>query len=115
LLQGGRWGRRSVIPGEWTRDILRPDPDTVAAFAGTEDAREFPAGAYYRNQFWVVDPHGPVIMCSGINGQTVLVHAPAQVVVAKLSTWPEAWTAAFGVHTRRGLVDLAEQIADGRA
>ena len=115
LLQGGRRGRRAVIPHAWIRDTLRPDTDTVAAFAPTEDAHEFPKGAYYRNQFWVVDPNGPVYMGSGINGQTVLVHGPAQVVIAKLSTWPEAWTAAFGIHTRRGLVDLAEQVADGRA
>ena len=113
LLQGGRRGHRAVIPSAWIRDTLRPDPDTVAAFAHTEDAREFPKGAYYRNQFWVVDPHGPVMMAAGINGQTVLVHGPAEVVIAKVSTWPQAWTAAFGIHTRRGLVDLAEQIAGG--
>jgi hypothetical protein len=50
-------------------------------------------------------------MASGINGQTVLVHGPADVVVAKVSTWPVAWTPAFGVTTRTGLVDLAERVA----
>ena len=47
---------------------------------------------------------GPVYMGSGINGQTVLVHGPAQVVVAKFSTWPQAWTAKFSISTRKALV-----------
>ncbi|HTG46108.1 MAG TPA: serine hydrolase [Actinomycetota bacterium] len=114
LLQGGRRGHRPVVPVSWIRDTLFPEPDVITAFKATADAREFPPGAYYRNQFWVVDPNGPIYMGSGINGQTVLVHGPAKVVIAKFSTWPEAWTAKFGISTRKGLVDLAEQIADGR-
>ena len=114
LLQGGRRGKHKVVPAAWIRDTLFPEPDVIAAFAPTADARELPRGAYYRNQFWVVDPNGPVYMGSGINGQTVLVHGPAQVVVAKFSTWPQAWTAKFSISTRKALVDLAEQLADGR-
>ena len=113
LLHNGRRGRRAVVPAAWIRETLFPEPDVLAAFAPTADAREFPRGAFYRNQFWVVDPNGPVYMGSGINGQTVLVHGPAQVVVAKLSTWPEAWTAKFSISTRKALVDLAEQLGDG--
>ena len=114
LLQGGRRGKHKVVPAAWIRDTLFPEPDVLAAFAPTADARELPRGAYYRNQFWVVDPNGPVYMGSGINGQTVLVHGPAQVVVAKFSTWPQAWTAKFSISTRKALVDLAEQLGDGR-
>jgi CubicO group peptidase (beta-lactamase class C family) len=114
LLQEGRRGRREVVPLGWIRDTLFPEPDVIAAFAETADAREFPPGAYYRNQFWIVDPNAPVYMASGINGQTVLVHGPAEVVVAKFSTWPEAWTAKFSISTRKALIDVAEQLADGR-
>ena len=48
----------------------------------------------------------PVFAGLGINGQMVFVHMPAQVVVAKLSTWASAldpladrWTfdAAFAI------------------
>ncbi|HEX9298870.1 MAG TPA: serine hydrolase [Actinomycetota bacterium] len=111
LLRGGLRSGEQVIPREWINDTLTADPETVAAFAAAPDAAEFPAGAYYRNQFWVVDPRAPIVMASGINGQTVLVHWPADVVVAKVSTWPEAWTPAFGVTTRNGLIDLAERVA----
>jgi len=111
LLGGGRRGSEQVIPRAWIRDTLTADPDVLTAFAAAPDAAEFPVGTYYRNQFWVIDPRGPIVMASGINGQTVLVHVPADVVVAKVSTWPVAWTPAYGVTTRTGLIDLAERIA----
>jgi hypothetical protein len=41
----------------------------------------------------------------------VFVHRPANVVIAKFSTWPAAWTEAFGIATRLGLTSLAEQVA----
>ena len=106
LADGG--GR--VIPRAWIRDTLTPDADTVEAFASTADARELAAGSYYRNKFWVVDPAGPIYMGSGINGQSVFVHGPSKVVIAKFSTWPVAWTEEFSILTRLGLTSLAEQV-----
>ena len=111
LANGGRRGSTQVVPRAWIRDTLSPDPDSRAAFASVADAREFPPTAYYRNQFWVVDGEAGIFMCSGITGQTVLVHRPAGVVIAKLSTWPVAWTEAFALTTRLGLTSLAEQVA----
>jgi CubicO group peptidase (beta-lactamase class C family) len=109
----GRRGDQAVIPEAWIADTLSAEQDTVDAFVDSLDAREFPAGAYYRNQFWVIDAAAPIFMCSGINGQTVLVHGPADVVIAKFSTWPVAWTNEFAVQTWKGLADLAEQVAAG--
>jgi len=111
LLRGGRRGSEQVIPRAWIQDTLIADPDVLTAFAAAPDVAEFPVGAYYRNQFWVIDPRGPIVMASGINGQTVLVHGLADVVVAKVSTWPVAWTPAYSVTTRTGLIDLAERVA----
>ena len=103
-------GGRRVVPRAWIRDTLTPDADTVEAFASTADARELAAGSYYRNKFWVVDPAAPIYMGSGINGQTVFVHGPAKVVIAKFSTWPVAWNEEFSIVTRLGLTSLAEQV-----
>ncbi|MDP9301200.1 MAG: beta-lactamase family protein [Actinomycetota bacterium] len=111
ILRGGRRSNEQVIPRAWIKDTLTADPEVSAAFAAAPDAAEFPVGSYYRNQFWVIDPRGPIFMASGINGQTVLIHGPADVVVAKFSTWPVAWTPAFGITTRTGLIDLAERVA----
>jgi CubicO group peptidase (beta-lactamase class C family) len=111
MLDRGRWGRRQVVPAAWIHDTVTADDDTVAAFASTADARSYPPGAFYRNKWWVLDPTGPVFAGSGINGQTVLVHVPARVVIAKFSTWPVAWDETFAGRTATGLTDLARQVA----
>jgi CubicO group peptidase (beta-lactamase class C family) len=108
LLRGGRRGSEQVIPRAWIQDTLTADPDVLTAFAAAPDAAEFPVGSYYRNQFWVIDPRGPIVMASGINGQTVWSRS-ADVVVAQGHA--VAWTPAYGVTTRTGLIDLAERIA----
>lgn len=114
MRRGGRRRSTQVVPRDWIRDILNPDDDQVEAFLASEDAHEFPPGAYYRNKWWVVDPSKPIYRGSGINGQTILIHVPAQVVIAKFSTWPVAWDISFAGPESRGLIDLAEQIADGQ-
>jgi hypothetical protein len=111
----GRRGRREVVPASWVRDTLTPDPDQVEAFLASEDAHEYAPGAYYRNKWWVIDPSKPVYCGSGINGQTILIHVPARVTIAKFSTWPVAWDIAYAGPTATGLIDLAERIADGEA
>jgi CubicO group peptidase (beta-lactamase class C family) len=112
LLDGGVRGGHRVVPRTWLDDTLSGDDDVRAAFRGSGEQREFPRGAFYRNQFWIVDPAAPVFAGLGINGQMVLVHVPARVVIAKLSTWPEAWSLRYWTPTLRGFMDLAEQLAE---
>jgi CubicO group peptidase (beta-lactamase class C family) len=111
LANSGRRGARSVIPKPWIRDTLTPEPDSVEAFAAFADRFEKRHGAYYRNQFWVVDPDIPIYMGSGINGQNVFVHGGANVVIAKLSTWPVAWEDQIARDTRNAMIQLAEALA----
>lgn len=112
LLGGGAGGPhgREVVPAPWIRDTLAPDPDSVTAYGAT-DSDQCRLGSYYRNQFWVLDPTGPIYRGAGINGQSVLVHGPAEVVIAKLSTWPVAWEDGIANRQLRGLLALAEAIA----
>jgi len=110
LLSGGRRGTTTVIPRVWLKDTLTPDADSRAAFEASEDEKGLPQTAYYRNQFWIIDPKGPIFQCSGINGQTVFVHGPTKTVIAKFSTWPVAWDAPYAGMTRLGLTSLAEQV-----
>lgn len=111
LANGGSRGSASVIPAPWIRDTLQPDPDSVAAFAAEADPEQRARGSYYRNKFWVFDPAAPIFHGSGINGQSVFVHGPAQVVIAKLSTWPVAWDDGVADRTRTAFLALAEGIA----
>jgi CubicO group peptidase (beta-lactamase class C family) len=113
LLHNGRRGGRQVVPRAWLEDTVTGDGDVREAFAASPDAAEFDPGAFYRNQFWIVDPDGPVFAAMGINGQLVLVHRPADVVIVKLSTWPEAWSAHYAEPTLRGCLDLARKLGEG--
>jgi CubicO group peptidase (beta-lactamase class C family) len=92
LRRGQREGRE-VVPGWWIDDTVRGAPDGADAFTGAEYLPGHPAGAHYRNCWWVDDPGLPFYHASGINGQHVFIHAPSQTVVVKLSTWPTALSA----------------------
>jgi CubicO group peptidase (beta-lactamase class C family) len=111
MLEGGRRDGQQVVPEAWIADILTPDADTREAFVASEDAHEFPPGAYYRDKWWVIDADRGVYAGSGINGQMVLVDAEHDGVVAKLSTWPEAWTAERFVPTVSGCRDLLRRLS----
>jgi CubicO group peptidase (beta-lactamase class C family) len=88
-LQGGVWGGHQVVPAGWIEDTRHGDDDTRAAFAASQHAGEFPGGMY-RNQWWILLPDGSRYTGLGINGQMLFVDVPANVVVAKFSTWPVA-------------------------
>jgi CubicO group peptidase (beta-lactamase class C family) len=45
-------------------------------------------GGRYRNQFWFPSADPDVALCLGIHGQLLYLNRRAQVVVAKLSSWP---------------------------
>ena len=111
FLGGGVRGRRRLVPASWIRDIVTGAPDGAEAFAQSPDAKDFPAGAFYRDKWWVIDPSGPVYAGLGINGQMVLVHQPAEMVVAKLSTWAAAMDMEAGSQTLAAAEAIARALA----
>jgi CubicO group peptidase (beta-lactamase class C family) len=104
---GGAVRRYQVVPPAWISDTIAGAPDGAEAFAAAGDAPGFPAGAHYRNCWWVREPSVPFFYAAGINGQNVFVHVPSQTVVAKLSTWPTALSSKIRVTT-----DAARAIAE---
>jgi hypothetical protein len=109
----GRAGDRAIVPEAWIDDTVRGAPDGAEAFADGDDTPGYPPGAHYRNCWWVRDPSVPFYHGSGINGQNIFVHAPAQTVVAKLSTWPTALSPAAGP-TAAAVLALSAALHDGR-
>ncbi|HYK95488.1 MAG TPA: hypothetical protein VE011_06470 [Candidatus Dormibacteraeota bacterium] len=80
----------------------------------TDADRPFPEAAGHAcNQVWGCDPAVPIERGSGINGQSVFVHGPAEVVIAKLSTWPVAWDDRIAERTPSGFLALAQEVARG--
>ncbi len=108
FLNGGVRGRRRIVPDAWIRDIVTGAPDGREAFAVSATPAERRFGAHYRNKWWVELPGLPCFSGVGINGQRVLVHVPAQVVVAKCSTWAGAWEP----RSDRRTIDACLAIAD---
>jgi CubicO group peptidase (beta-lactamase class C family) len=76
-----------VVPESWIRDSYTGGPDSRRAFAASPDDNRMPGGMY-RNQFWVPYPDRDVLLCLGIHGQMVYVNPRADLVAAKLSSWP---------------------------
>jgi CubicO group peptidase (beta-lactamase class C family) len=114
FLQRGRRKGRQIVPAPWIDDTIRGAPDGPAAFRDGDNPDGFPPGAHYRNCWWVRDPGLPFYHASGINGQHVFVHVPAQTVVAKLSTWPAAWRDDWFSLTVSGVSAIAGALEQGR-
>ena len=81
-------GGQGIVPAAWIADTVRGAPDGAAAFSTGDNPAGYPAGAHYRNCWWVRDPGLPFMHASGIYGQHVLIHPRSQTVVVKLSCWP---------------------------
>jgi CubicO group peptidase (beta-lactamase class C family) len=105
--------RQGVVPSAWIRDTIAGAADGPQAFVAAGDAPGFPAGAHYRNFWWVREPAVPFFHASGINGQNVFVHVPSQTVVAKLSTWPTALSPKIKMTTDAARA-IAEALDTGR-
>ncbi|OBF25369.1 serine hydrolase [Mycobacterium sp. ACS4331] len=76
-----------VISPAWVTDTLVGGTDSRTAFEPAA-ARNGMPGGMYRNQFWSPRPGGEVLLCLGIHGQMIYINRAADMVAAKLSSWP---------------------------
>ncbi|MHB8959659.1 MAG: oligopeptide/dipeptide ABC transporter ATP-binding protein [Candidatus Limnocylindrales bacterium] len=86
-LAGGEIDGRRVLPAAWTARVGVPRADLVAAFCGAlaYDGVATPS-SHYHDCWWVFDAERGIYGGIGIHGQALVIHRPAGVVVAKLST-----------------------------
>jgi CubicO group peptidase (beta-lactamase class C family) len=113
-LQRGSCNGHQIVPESWVAACLQEDPQLVAEFRASEFAGRA-AGGMYHNYWWVLDPARGIYTAWGIHGQQLLIHVPADVVVAKLSTWPTAEYENYDDVHNRGAIALAEALAAGDA
>lgn len=105
---------RQVIAPEWFDDTVRGAADGPEAFTQGDGAGPgYPVGAHYRNCWWVTDPGLPMYNAAGIFGQSIFVHVPGQVVVAKLSSWPGALSAPMRRATVAAVTAIASALGHG--
>ncbi len=107
--------RPDVVPRAWVADTVRGAADGAAAFTAGDNPPGFPAGAHYRNGWWVRDPGGPFLHGSGIYGQNLFVHAPTGTVVVKFSAWPTPLDRPALTATAKVAVSIGEHLAQASA
>ena len=111
FLDQGSVGSQQIVPRWWIDDTIAGAADGAAAFVAGGNSPGYQAGSHYRNCWWVRDPGLPFYHASGINGQNVFVHGPSRTVVAKLSTWPEAWSEQLYGVTVSAALAIAQALA----
>jgi CubicO group peptidase (beta-lactamase class C family) len=69
-----------------------------------------PQGAY-KNQFWIEDPSSRAILAKGVFGQLIYINWDYNMVVVKLSSWPDFLNRPFDVATFRAIHAIAGALA----
>jgi hypothetical protein len=90
LVQAGGTGPdgRQIVPADWIAQLGQGDP---AAFARSASGSVADWTSAYRNQWW---GGGERVFARGIHGQLIAVDREHDVVMAVLSSWPDATDAA---------------------
>ncbi|WP_437770389.1 serine hydrolase domain-containing protein [Arthrobacter sp. KNU40] len=88
FLNGGTalTGEQILTPA-WINDTFDGGHDSRAAFAASPGDNRMPGGMY-RNQMWFPYPDNNVTLCLGIHGQMIYINRAADIIAAKLSSWP---------------------------
>ncbi len=76
-----------VVSLAWIADTFAGGLDSRSAFAASPGDNRMPGGMY-RNQCWFPHSGNNVLLCLGIHGQMIYVNRAANMVAAKLSSWP---------------------------
>ncbi len=84
LLDDGQVDGLNIVPKQWIDDIHNADHGLF----GEPYTQGAPNGGY-RNQFWIEDVDRPAFMARGVFGQLIYIDPAHDLVMVKLSSWPE--------------------------
>jgi len=101
---------RQVVPPEWMRRPTTRNQDLIDAFVPPPQERRAGPNACYRDFWWVYDSVAGLYCGLGINGQMVMIDRPANVVIAKLSTWPDRMDYALADLTDAAMLALRDTL-----
>ena len=99
-----------VVSLSWIADTFAGGLDSRAAFAASPGDNRMPGGMY-RNQCWFPYPGNNVLLCLGIHGQMIYVNRAANMVAAKLSSWPLPQDAGKLFPTIAAFDEIAAQLS----
>ena len=91
-----------IIPASWIEATRSGDHGIF----GEPYTFSMPQGAY-RNQFWIEDPTSRAILAKGVFGQLIYVNWDYNMVVVKLSSWPDFLSVPFNIATLNAIHAIA--------
>ena len=110
-LEDGRVGGEQIVPADWVARVRVRDPELIEAFRASTDADPNAPDAFYHDKWWVHDGPRGVYAGLGMNGQSIFVHRPARMVIAKFSTFPDAIDSSLFALQNAGMIALGDTLA----
>jgi CubicO group peptidase (beta-lactamase class C family) len=102
---------QQVVPADWIARVRVRDAELIDAFRASADADPGRPDAFYHDKWWIHDGPRGVYAALGMNGQSILIHRPAGIVIAKFSTFPDALDHdLFDLH-HAGMIALCEYLS----
>jgi CubicO group peptidase (beta-lactamase class C family) len=105
-LNRGAFNGRQIVPETWITATQSGDHSLF----GEPYTLTTPKGAY-RNQFWIDDVSHSAIMARGVFGQLIYIDIARDLVVAKLSSWPDFLDPELGLDTLRMIHAVIAEIS----
>ena len=105
-LQRGQYGGRQIVPEAWARRPTTRSQELVDAYVLPRQSGRQGPNACYHDFWWVYDSDAGIYCALGINGQMVMIHHPANIVIAKFSTWPDRMDYELADLTDAGMLAL---------
>lgn len=109
-LEDGRVHGDQVVPADWIARVRVRDEELIEAYRASADADPARPDAFYHDAWWVDDGPAGIYAALGMNGQSILIHRPSRIVIAKFSTFEDAldWN-LFALH-HAGMIALCDHL-----
>ncbi len=104
-LNDGRAMGQQIVPVDWVRACRTGDPSVFG-----EPYNILTPGGAYSKQWWIRDVERCISQARGIFGQLIWIDPPAEMVVVKLSSWPEYLMPEFSYNTYRAIEAVARAL-----
>ena len=110
-LDDGQVLGEQIVPAEWVARVRVHDAELIDAYRASEEAMPELPDAFYHDKWWIYDGPRGIYAALGMNGQTIVIHRPSRIVIAKFSTYPDALDADLFALDQAALVALCEHLA----
>jgi CubicO group peptidase (beta-lactamase class C family) len=95
-------GGAGIVPSSWIETTRNGDHEIFPAPYNIA----LPQGAYH-NKWWIEDPKSRNLMARGVFGQWIYIDFAHEMVIVKMSSWPDFLNVKFAIAT----LDAAQVIS----